>query len=337
MDTRIVERIFQRAGQADARIVLPESSDPRVIRAARIIRDRNLARLVLLGEPDGIRRLAQAEGVDLSDIEILDPGTDRRRAEYVQTLHERRKAKGMTRRDADKLLSNPVYYAGMMTGAREVDGMVAGSVCTTRDTVRSALYGAGTAPGCKTVSGGSIMMTIVPEAGVNGALIFADTGVVPEPTGEQLADIAAGAGSLCRTLLEAEPRIAMLSFSTKGSAHSAAVQKVIDATAILKRRHPDLKVDGELQLDAAIVPSVARRKAEGSSVAGRANTLVFPDLSSGNIGYKLVERLGNAKAIGPLLQGLARPINDLSRGCDVEAIALSVAITAVQASSTNAT
>jgi phosphate acetyltransferase len=224
-----------------------------------------------------------------------------------------------------------VYYGGMIVGAGRADGMVAGSICPTADTVRSALFGVGTAEGIKTVSACSIMCTIIEEFGVDGAVIFADTGVLPEPTVEQLADIGVAAAGACRSLLDTEPYVAMLSFSTKGSAHSPAVQKVIDATKLIWERRPDLNVDGELQVDAAVIPSIGQRKAPDSKVAGRANTLVFPDLSCGNIAYKLVERFGKADALGPLLMGTAKPINDLSRGCSVEDIVLITAITSVQA------
>jgi len=237
----------------------------------------------------------------------------------------------MTRYDAEKLLQRSVYYGGMMVGNGQADAMVCGSICPTKDTIRSALFGVGVSEGNHTVSGYSILNTIVPEVGVDGSLIFADTGVVPEPSVEQLADIAIGAADACTTLLEVEPYVAMLSFSTKGSAYSPAVQKVIDATAIVRSRRPDLKVDGELQLDAAIMPDIGQRKAKGSEVAGRANTLIFPDLSCGNIAYKLLERLGKATALGPLINGLAKPINDLSRGCNEDDIVLITAITAIQA------
>ncbi len=332
MDRVVVKIICESARKANKKIVLPEAKDPRTIRAARQIIDLGLAEVVLLGPADDIRKLAANCEISMDGIETLDPLTDEGREGFIGKLHERRKAKGMTKDDAAKLLERPVYYGGMLVGAGRVDGMVAGSICPTRDTVRSALFGVGLAEGNRTVSGGSVMNTIIPEVGVDGSVIFADTGVVPEPTVEQLADIAVGAADLCRALLDTEPYVAMLSFSTKGSAFSPAVQKVIDATRLVKSRRPDLKIDGELQLDSAIIPQVADRKAKGSPVAGRANTLIFPDLSSGNIGYKLVERLGRATALGPLLQGLDRPVNDLSRGCSVLDIVLIAAITAVQAS-----
>jgi len=331
MGNTVVERITQRAIAASKRIVLPEADDPRVLQAARQITDRKYARVTILGDPAAIAALARETKVSLEDVEIVNHMTDSKRQGYVDQLYQKRKSKGMTLQQADECLSRTVYYGSMLLADSRCDGVVVGSICPTADTVRGALYGVGTAAGIKTVSACSIMNTIVPEVGVDGSVIFADTGVLPEPTAQQLADIAIGAAESCRALLDVEPFVALLSFSTKGSADSPAVRKVIEATKLAQSRRPDLKIDGELQLDAAIIPDIARRKCKGSAVAGRANTLVFPDLSCGNIAYKLVERLGKATALGPLLMGLAKPVNDLSRGCSVEDIVLISAITAVQA------
>ena len=331
MGSSVIEKITARAIGASKRIILPESHDSRVLQAAQEITRRGYARVILLGPRQKLEADAVRHGVCLAGVEIINPDEHPARQAYVERLHQLRKAKGMTREQAAKLLEVPVYYGGQVVAAGLADGMVVGSMCPTADTIRSSLRSVGAAPGCRTVSSCSILQTIVPEIGVDGALIFADTGVVPEPTVEQLADIAVHAGLACRNLLEVEPRVAMLSFSTKGSAHGPAVQAVIDATRLAQAKRLDMKIDGELQADAAIIPEVATAKDGASEVAGRANVLVFPNLSVGNICYKLVERLGRAIALGPLLLGLARPVNDLSRGCSVEDIVLIAAITAVQA------
>ncbi|MHC4561342.1 MAG: phosphate acetyltransferase [Planctomycetota bacterium] len=328
----VIANLIERARGARKRIVLPETQDPRVLRAARQITDEGYAHVVLCGEEGAVRQLAAEHNTNLNDVEIVNHVTDDRRDEYIGALYEKRKHKGMSRHSAAKLLSRPVYYGAMMVGSGQADGMVAGSVCPTRDVVRGALFGVGCVEGSKSVSSCTIMNTVMHDLGADGSLIFADTGVIPEPNSEQLADIAVAAADACQSLLDVEPIVAMLSFSTKGSAYSPAVQRVQDATEMVKQRRPELTIDGELQVDSALIPEVAARKASDSPVAGKANTLVFPDLSCGNIAYKLVERLGGATALGPLLTGLAKPVNDLSRGCDVLDLMLITAITAIQAS-----
>lgn len=330
MGTPAIEGITVRAVEARQRVVLPEVRDPRVLEAAREITDRGYARVTLLGSRQALEAAGAEQGLRLDGMELIDPADDPRRHHYARQLAWARRKQGMTFGQAEELLQNPVYYGGQLVADGRVDGMVAGSICSTADTIRAALWSVGTAAGCRTISGCSIMQTMVHEVGVGGALIFADTGVVPEPTAEQLADIAIQAGEACRTFLEVEPRVAMISFSTKGSAYSPAVQLVIDATRRARSMRPDMMIDGEFQVDAALIPEVATRKAGSSVVAGRANVLVFPSLSVGNVAYKLVERLGQARALGPLLLGLSKPVNDLSRGCSVKDIVLLTAVTAVQ-------
>lgn len=326
-----IEIIKEKARKDIKTIVLPEAEEIRTLKAVEIINKEGFAKAVLVGNEEKVRKVAEENNINLGNTLVLDPEKSEKSSDYSQKLYELRKEKGMTEEEAKNLILNPVYFGMMMVKLGEADGLVSGAVHSTADTLRPALQIIKTKPGTKLVS--TFVAIDVPnsEFGENGLFFFSDCGLNQNPNSEELAQIAISTAKSFETLVERKPKVAMLSYSTMGSAKADEVTKVQEATKLAKEQAPELLLDGEMQLDAALVPSIAKTKAPESKVAGCANVLIFPELEAGNIGYKLVERLAKAEAYGPICQGIAKPVNDLSRGCKAEDIAGAVAITAVQA------
>lgn len=326
-----IDEIKNRAKKEIKTIILPEATDIRILKAAEIVKKEQYAKLILIGNEQEVLKQIKDNNLDLEEIKIIDPLKSEKTEEYASKLYELRKAKGMTLEQAQKIILDPIYFGMMMVKLDEADGLVSGAAHSTADTLRPALQILKTAPGTKLVSAFFVMVVPNCEYGANGTFIFADSGLNAEPNSDELSEIAISSSKSFEQLIGKEPKVAMLSYSTYGSAHSASTEKVIEATRLVKEKAPCLLVDGELQLDAAIIPEIAEFKAKGSPLKGEANVLIFPDLGAGNIGYKLTQRLAKAEAYGPLCQGIAKPVNDLSRGCNEFDVAGVIAITAVQA------
>ncbi|HOE37984.1 MAG TPA: phosphate acetyltransferase [Bacteroidales bacterium] len=328
----LLQKIKENARKHEMRIVLPEGTEIRTLKAANQIIEEKLAKIILLGSPEVINKTASENNLtNIKNAIIIDPKNHDKKEAYTDLLVELRKSKGLTKEEASKLVENPLYLATLMIKAGDADGEVAGADNATGDVLRPAFQVVKTLPGISVVSGAFIMILNDKKFGEDGLMVFADCVVQPDPTAQELAEIAVATGNTARTIAGFEPKIAMLSFSTLGSGKHEMVDKVVEATRLAKEMAPDMMIEGELQSDAAIVPEVGQKKAPGSKIAGNANVLVFPTMQAGNIAYKLVQRIAGVEAVGPILQGMAAPINDLSRGCSVDDIVNLVAITANQA------